>query len=153
MCECFAYKNVCVPHLCLVPMPEKGIRSPLYSSYIDSCEMPCGCYELNLGSIEASALNPITEPITVDIFSFNTKKLHKTFLCHPLIHFAVFIHSCCTIILSKMKHYVLERSSLRHRLFLSHHFPVCTLCASWHHSLFFQNTFNHYLWKSSWRQN
>jgi hypothetical protein len=64
MCECFAYKNVCVPHLCLVPMPEKGIRSPLYSSYIDSCEMPCGCYELNLGSIEASALNPITEPIT-----------------------------------------------------------------------------------------
>lgn len=61
---CFACMCACIPHI--VPSAcrgQKAIGSP-GSGVIDSCEMPCGCYELNLGSIEASALNPITEPIT-----------------------------------------------------------------------------------------
>ena len=44
---------VCISlyHIQCLKKPEKNIRSP-GTGAIDSCELPCGCWESNLGSLE-----------------------------------------------------------------------------------------------------
>ena len=40
---------------------HEGIRSPA-TGYLDSCELPCGCWELNLGPLEEQSVLLTTEP-------------------------------------------------------------------------------------------
>lgn len=56
---CFASMYVCVPHVCPVPMsPEEGTRSPI-PGVTGSCGPPCGCWELNPGSLKEQLLKII----------------------------------------------------------------------------------------------
>lgn len=65
----FVYR-VCV---CLVPTgPEENIRS-LETEVADICELPCGCWESNLGLLEEqpvpSAAEPSLQHHTADCFN------------------------------------------------------------------------------------
>ena len=50
MCECFACKFVCAPCMQYTQTPEEGVRST-GTRITDSCKLPCGCWESNLGPL------------------------------------------------------------------------------------------------------
>jgi hypothetical protein len=53
--------HVCAPHLQCLQRPEEGVRSP-GAEDTDSCELPCGYWELNLGPRQESPVLLTTEP-------------------------------------------------------------------------------------------
>ena len=55
MCVCVCVcVCMCIPCACLVPMEARNGSPELGVTGI--CEMPCGCWELNLGSLEEQSL-------------------------------------------------------------------------------------------------
>lgn len=68
---CLVCMDVWAPSVCLVPVDlEGGIRSPRVSR---GCELPCGFWELNLGSLNAQFLTTETS-LQLPILLFLIKK-------------------------------------------------------------------------------
>lgn len=62
---CFACMFVNIPHLCLVLIEAKnGVRGINFSGtgLTDSCELECGCWELNSGPLQKQQVLLATEP-------------------------------------------------------------------------------------------
>ena len=54
--ECLVCKNVCVPHVCLVPAKDRREWWIPGTRVTDSYEPPCGCWELNPGPLQEQVL-------------------------------------------------------------------------------------------------
>jgi hypothetical protein len=50
-----------VYHVCLVPAEARSVRAQ-ETGVIDSCELPCGCWELNPGPLKEQPVLVSTEP-------------------------------------------------------------------------------------------
>jgi hypothetical protein len=83
MCGYFAYMCVCIPHMC----QERDIESP-GTGVTGSCELPCVCWELNLGPLEHQPVLSTMEPfLQLLLFHFIFKKVVKILLWHELCSF------------------------------------------------------------------
>ena len=62
MYGCFVCMHVCAPYVCLLPeYTIEGIKSPRMR-VTDSYELPCKCWQLNLGPLEEQPVLLTTEP-------------------------------------------------------------------------------------------
>ena len=71
---------VCELFVCLVPV--EAIRS-LGTGVTDSCEQPCGCWELNLGPLEEQEMLLTTEP-SLQTQNLILKKILKNMFFYKL---------------------------------------------------------------------